>query len=97
MDQAFPIELTPPDPDDIEWVARAVGHEAVGDTAEEALSALGELLDEIVEDSEYHRLHAPRIHGHPTGSEIPEDQHRHGVQLPQRERSEAPPPVHKTE
>jgi hypothetical protein len=94
MDQAFPIELTPPDPNDTEWTARSVGEEAVGDTAAEALEALGELLAELVEDSEYTRIYAPRVHEHTPGGTLPKGQQRHHLQLPKGEGGKASPTVH---
>lgn len=97
MDEAFPIELIPPDTEETEWTARAVGHETIGDTAEEALSNLGELLDDIVEDAEYYRIHAPGVYGHTTGSQVPEGHGRHGVQLPKGQGSEPPSPFHQNQ
>lgn len=97
MDQAFPIELTPPEPDDIEWIARSVGEEAVGDTAAEALEALGELLDDLVEDSEYNRIYAPGVHGHTPDGALLESQQRHNLQLQKRKGGEESPTIHPTD
>lgn len=94
MDQAFPIELTPPEPDDIEWTARSVGEEAIGDTAAEALEALGELLDELVEDSEYTRIYAPRVHGHTPDGTLPEGQQGNHLQLQKGKRGATSPAIH---
>ena len=95
-ESVFPVELLAPDTDG-EWEARSVGHVSYGDTAEEALSNLGEQLDDLVEDAEYNRVHAPRLYGHPPGSEIPEGQPVHDLPVQKGEGSETPPPVHPTE
>lgn len=93
----FPVELVCPDSEQDEWEARSVGHAAYGSTAAEALSNLGAQLDDLVEDAEYNRIHAPGIYGHEAGSQVPEGQPPHDLPVPQREGGEEPPSIHQVE
>ena len=78
-ESVFPVELTMPEDIGDSWTASSVGIFGHGSTAEEAMSNLGEQLDELVEDAEYNRIHAPRVHGHTPGSQVPEGQPLHDL------------------
>lgn len=95
-ESVFPVELLAPD-EDGEWEARSVGHVSYGDTAEEALSNLGEQLDDLVEDAEYNRINAPRLYGHSPGGQVPEGQPVHNLPVQEGEGSEATTSVHSSE
>ena len=96
-ESVFPVELTMPADDSEDWEASSVGHTGYGPTAAGALANLGEQLDDLVEDAEYNRIHAPGIHGHPPGGMVPEGQPVHDLPLQEGERSAAPATVHPTE
>ena len=96
-DSVFPVELVMPEKAFDDWEARSVGHVGYGTTAADALASLGEQLDDLVEDAEYNRIHAPGIYGHPPGGEVPEGQPVHDLPVPKGEGSEAAPAVHPPE
>ncbi len=94
-EEVFEIELIPPEPGDIEWTAKSFGEVGYGDSAAEAFEQLG--IDDLVEDAEYYRIHAPGVYGHPPGGQVSEGQQGDGLQLSERQRGETPAPVHKTD
>ncbi len=77
----FEISLVGPEDGDDEWEATFRGFSGIGDTAREAVSDLVEQLEELVEDAEYYRVHAPGVYGHPTGRTLPQVQRVHDPEI----------------
>lgn len=94
---SFEITLLEPEEGDDQWEAHFRGLAGYGESADEAMTVLVSEIQELIEDAEYNRVHAPGIHGHNPDRSVPEVQHLDNPTVPQGQRGPDTTPVHPPE
>lgn len=94
---SFGITLLEPEEGDDQWEAHFRGLIGYGGSADEAMTLLGLEIQELTEDAEYNRVHAPGIYGHKPDRSVPEVQHLDDPAVSQGQRGPDAAPVHPPE
>ena len=93
----FDITLFGPEDGDDQWEARHAGLAGYGESGGEATTALTNQLDDIIEDAEYNRVHAPRVYGHDPDRQVSQMQRSDDPEVQKGNRRQEPDPLHSSD